>query len=704
MSHRQVEDALRTELSHLKNLYSDSVREAENLRRRIIRLERDKTYSALVTENMERLRDFNAEEKELQFFYNQLLLANCPDMIFVFDQSLRFVLGTEACHQYLGFSSLYDLTGQTIQTIFGRRFSPQWVQKTLQLCCECYEKKVSKIYKERLSQEDEQVLHLDVTVSPAIDVEGRCMGIVLVMHDMTQLTLLKEEAEKSALTKGRFLATMSHELRTPLNAIKGMSDLLKASSLSAVQREYIQNISASSFSLIRIVNDLLDFSKIEAQRMELSEQSYDFSSLISGISNLMGINAENKRLFYTVDIAPDIPLTLIGDDLRLRQVLLNLLSNAIKYTEQGWVRLSVSVQKKEADCITLYFVVEDTGIGIREEEKDKMFEVFSQLDTIRNRLQEGTGLGLAISKHIVELLGGSLEVCSAYEKGSCFSFAIPQKFHSPAPVAPLGTPEDYHVLLLADTTFKQEAYLTILNRLKVQAESCSSPQFLQSLSDRNYTHVLYLLEPWEEVLTGHGDWFPGARRIPIINMLRDSDYQTDASNDLLFEPLLVTQVAHCLAKTQQTAEQPSPPHSLADFSVRAGHVLAVDDNEINLIVCQEILKQYGLQVDIAYSGQEALKMAASKSYDMIFIDHMMPELDGLETARWLRITPGPNQNTPLIALSANAIKGMREVYLENGMNDFVPKPIEIADISRVLLEFLPHDKILPHSQLAQQPS
>lgn len=385
------------------------------------------------------------------------------------------------------------------------------------------------------------------------------------------------EAVHANESKMLFLANMSHEIRTPMNAICGMAELiLRDDTLSPETRTNTENIQTAGKVLISIVNDILDYSKLESGNMEIIPVNYSFSAMIKDVLNMMSVRVDDKEVDIRADIQDGLPDSLIGDEIRLRQILFNLLSNAIKYTEKGYVILDVK-GKEDTGFVDLTISVTDSGIGIKKEDLSKLFTSFQQVDTRKIRNREGTGLGLAICKELLSLMGGDIEVESTYGVGSKFTIHISQK--------------------ISDSS-------VVVKKFNTQEEN---------------------------------------------------------------EPKVVAPDAK---------------------------VLVVDDNAVNLKVSQGLIRTFGITVDTCKSGRECLEILKdTKDYDIIFIDHMMPELDGIDTLNMIRSDPSEYmKKVPLIALTANVVSGVREMFISEGFDDYVPKPIDMVWLNAILRKYLPKEK------------
>lgn len=397
-----------------------------------------------------------------------------------------------------------------------------------------------------------------------------------------KLQELKDMADAANKAKSNFLANMSHEIRTPINTILGMDEIIIREATEKPIIGYAENIRDASTTLLSLVNDLLDFSKIECGKMEILPVEYEIANVLSEIMNMIEIKVANKGLDFTPVIAEDIPYLLYGDDVRLRQIIINLLTNAVKYTKEGSVVLKVDWSEAGDSSINLIVSVTDTGIGIKEEDLDRLFVSFERIEERRNRNIEGTGLGLSITRQLLELMGSDLNVRSEYGVGSTFSFVLKQGIRDRKPIGKFR--EKY-----AYSREKHKKYRT--------------------------TFVA-----------------PNAR------------------------------------------------------------ILVVDDNAMNISVVEGLLKSTQIKVDKASGGLEALDLCAENYYDLILMDHMMPNIDGIETLHRLKESDGPNKDTPVIVLTANAVSGAKEMYEAEGFIDYMSKPIQGKPLEEKILEYLPENR------------
>ncbi|MBR5970152.1 MAG: response regulator [Lachnospiraceae bacterium] len=412
---------------------------------------------------------------------------------------------------------------------------------------------------------------------------------------MKELSLAMEATDAANRSKSDFLANMSHEIRTPINAVLGMNEMILRESKEPETISYAENVDSAGKNLLSIINDILDFSKIESGKMEIVEAPYRLSSVLNDVSNMILFRAKDKDLAFDVFVDQNLPDHLSGDEVRIRQVITNLLNNAVKYTLKGSVKLTVEERavSGEEDSVNLTAIVEDTGIGIKKEDMDKLFGKFERMDLNRNKTVEGTGLGLAITKNLVEMMGGIIAVDSVYGEGSRFTVSIPQKIVSREPI---------------------------------------------------------------------GDFRESFR--------------------------------------QSTRESGSYHES---FHAPEAEILVVDDTEMNLMVIRGLLKKTQMQVTTASGGKEAIALVEQKSFDLILMDQRMPEMDGAEAQKRIRALPDESTDSlPIICLTADAVQGARDRYLEQGFTDYLSKPVESAALEEMLLRYLPEEKIIRSERSEQE--
>ncbi|MCL2704151.1 MAG: ATP-binding protein [Defluviitaleaceae bacterium] len=514
--------------------------------------------------------------------------------------------------------------------------------------------------------------------------------------DITPIMEAKNEAEAATKAKSDFLAHMSHEIRTPMNAIIGMMELIMLKPLDSDQLSHALSVKGASMSLLNIINDILDLSKIDSQKMDIISEPFDFSSLINDTINMVNIKASSAGIALITDISKDIPPMINGDVLRIKQVLVNLFNNAVKFTKEGYISLSAASEIMDDGRLKLNFSVKDTGIGIKKEDMKKMFGEFQQFDTRKNRHTMGTGLGLSITRRFIELMGGRISVESVYGKGSTFSFYVICEGNHEGTLVSLPDPSRYRVLLYEPSRYHARAARAQFDNLAVYCRIVNTEaDFKKTLTDGaygNFTHVFF--DKSAEWIIETSAVSRDIRFILVkeVNDIGSAAYPVSFIN----RPMLIINVARILSGDSllDIGAQNYDNIKLGAFKTKDVKILLVDDQPANLIVAEGMLRQYGILVSTAAGGRESIDKAGTDDFDIIFMDHMMPEIDGIEAAKVIRGMGGHLASVPIIALSANAVSGAKEKFLDAGMNDFLSKPIIVNDLHRMLLKYIPKEKMI----------
>ena len=653
------------------------------------------------------------QERKRQQATLESLINSIPDRIFYKDLEGRYLGCNTAFAAAIG-RSPDEIRGLTAYDLYPSDVAEEMIARQHSALARLAEAS----HELWISYPDGQRMLFDTKLSPLWDEEGHARGVLGVSRNITErkqaeeeVRRAKETAEEATRMKSDFLANMSHEIRTPLNAIIGLSHLVLRTELTPRQRDYIAKVQSSGQHLLGVINDILDFSKVEAGKLDLERSDFELEKLLDNTANLISEKSHAKGLELVFEVAPDVPRSLVGDSLRLGQILLNYANNAVKFTDKGEIVVSVRASERTEKDVLLHFRVQDSGIGLAPEQLARLFQSFSQADASTTRRFGGTGLGLAICKRLAELMGGEVGVESELGKGSTFWFsarlgigAVPRRELIPVPDL-----RGRRALVVDDNEHARTVIMGMLEGMTFEArEAASGPKAVDDVrraatEGRPYD-VVYLDWCMPDM-----DGMETARRIrslglaspPMFLMVtaygREEVIKEAAGagiQNVLVKPvspsILFDSTMSVLGGRLAESAAPDLPGSRADHrlqALRGARILLVEDNDINQQVARELLQDAGLLVEVADNGEVALELACQSSFDLVFMDMQMPVMDGVAAARELRKLNGM-ENLPIVAMTANAMEQDRRKCVDAGMNDFLVKPIDPREMQAILLRWV----------------
>ncbi len=539
-----------------------------------------------------------------------------------------------------------------------------------------------------------------IRIGFAIIATGMICGTVISFRNSLLLSEIRErknaslQAEQVSFAKDMFLVNISHEIITPLNAIIGTTDILLDSEVSPHIKEMASNISNSSHALLSITSDLLDFSRMNLEDVVINEEEYDISALLNDVINLMSVRLLDSNVSFYVKVNPGLKRILIGDSNKIRQIFVNLLSNAIKYTKQGSITFEVDFDVISEDSLKLKIRVLDTGIGIKAENLELIFESRHRSGTVEtDRTFEGNGLGLAYCRKICDAMGGKLWADSVYGEGSAFHFEAIQRFKIDDS-GYCGTVNDMNVKVLyyLENGSDDKALNDILVSMNVSFERAHKPEeFIAKVSDDSFDFYMIGSASYEKIkenlYAGKIDY----KKIVVISACNYS-YSGEPFEYVLTTPLSCLNVADLLNRTSNYSVRRKVFQG--SFEMPDVTVLVIDDNLVNLGVAKEMIQRYGSNILTAASGREGLICLKQEKIDIVFLDYMMPDMDGIDTLKKIRESKEiKNPDLPVVALTANVVSGAKEMFINAGFDDYLPKPINVEQLEKTLIKLLPADLI-----------
>jgi PAS domain S-box-containing protein len=658
----------------------------------------------------------------------KLLLENSPDIIILFDKDGKFSYCTDAFLRMVGIAGFGLINGRSFKDVFKRFAGDEWTEHLFDILLDAMSKKESISFEENVDFSNRNnIRRYEIHFTPMTNETGVIEGAMMLLHDITDVERAREEAERAreiaeraSEAKSEFLANMSHEMRTPMNAIIGMTNIARSSSDIEKKNYCLGKIDDASNHLLGVINDILDMSKIEANKLDLSYTEFNFEKMLIKMANVINFRVDEKHQVFHVQIDKDIPRTIVCDEQRLSQVIANLLSNAVKFTpENGVITLRARKVSEENDDCVFQIEVIDTGIGITEEQKNRLFHSFAQADSSTSRKFGGTGLGLAISKRIVEMMNGSIWIESELGKGSTFAFRFHALHGTSEQNESLLTPgvnwDNIRVLVVDDSWEIRECFKDIAGRIGIGCDLASGGLEACKYVEENGPYDVYFID-WKmpgmngiELSRRIKEYGTGKSVIIMIsatdwNLIEDEAREVGVSK-FIQKPLFASAIADCINQCLGTEsgifdkkEKQDVTNCFADYKL-----MLVEDVDINREILISVLESTALEIVCAENGVEAVEMfgAAPNDFDMIFMDVHMPEMDGYEATRHIRRMEFERaKEIPIVAMTANVFREDIEKCLASGMDDHVGKPLNFDEVMQKLWQYLPNRRSKTQVQLS----
>ena len=678
------------------------IKENRSLNRQLRHLESTFKRNKAMLAARTTVNDMLESEQKKMDLNMRLLLENSADIILLFDKNMQFTYFTKTFLQATGLKDTSLISGKIFSNVFSPLLSKDWIEfieTNINLAMEQRHTVVINSSVDLSGGNNPQ--EYDIQITPMVDQDMNLEAFMILIHNITDIMRSKRQAESANIAKSRFLATMSHEMRTPMNAVLGMTSIGKMSADKERMLYCFSKIEDASQHLLGVINDILDVSKIEAGKLDLSLENFNFEKMLQRIVNIINFQAVEKKQKLEINIDESIPDNLIGDDQRLAQVITNLLGNAVKFTpDGGTITLDAHCLGEKNGTCEVQIAITDSGIGIRSEQQDSLFQSFHQAEGDTTRKFGGTGLGLSISKSIVNMMGGEIQVESEFGKGSTFTFAV-QLAVGLGKNKMCGTGNEWKdVRILVADTDRSALMLfdKVAHKFGAYCDTASNHEDALSLVEKNGDYHIYFVDWNSPALDGMKLIQELKARDKVNNnvvimisstdlSILEGDPSKEGFDSFISKPLFPSNIIDAVTDILNAEQQGEAEEYAASVSFAENCILLADDVEINREIVIALLEPTLLEIDCAENGAEAVRMfnEAPDRYSMIFMDIQMPEMDGYEATRLIRECGYSNAKTiPIIAMTANVFREDIEKCLESGMNGHIGKPVSYDAIIMAL--------------------